>query len=71
MPRTTNHDERVRDCCYRVEAMLKDEREDGEDAAEAVDGHEGERDAKDGAVLVNLIELRPQIRKKKRERGTT
>jgi hypothetical protein len=65
VPKTTNHDERVRDCRYRVEAMFKDEREDGEDTAEAIDCHEDERDAKNGAVLVNLVELGSQIRKKK------
>jgi len=36
---------------------LEDEREEGEDAPEEVDGHEGERDAKDGAVLVDLVVL--------------
>ena len=38
---------------------LKDEGKDREDAAEAVDGHEGERDAQDGAVLVDLVKLWP------------
>ena len=37
--------------------MLEDEREDGEDAAEEIDGHEEERDAEDGSVLVDLVEL--------------
>ena len=46
--------------------MLKDEGENGEDAAEEVDGHEGERDAKDRAMLVDLVELWSHIKKKKR-----
>jgi hypothetical protein len=53
----TDHDEGVGDCGEDVELALEDEREEGEDAPEEVDGHEGERDAEDGAVLVDLVVL--------------
>jgi hypothetical protein len=38
--------------------VLEGERDDGEDAAEEVDGHECERDADNRAGLVDLIKLR-------------
>jgi hypothetical protein len=53
----TNHDEGVGDCGEDVDLALEDEREEGEDPAEEVDRHEGERDAEDGAVLVDLVVL--------------
>jgi hypothetical protein len=55
----TNHDDGVRDCSEDIDVALKGEREDGEDAAEEVDGHEGQRDAEDGAMLVDLVKLGP------------
>lgn len=39
--------------------VLEDEGKDREHAAEAVDSHEGDRDAHNGTVLVDLVELRP------------
>jgi hypothetical protein len=56
--RETNHDDGVRDSREHVDLVLEGEREDGEDAAEEVDGHERERDAENRAVLVDLIKLR-------------
>ena len=46
--------------------LLKDEGKDREHASEAVDGHERERDAQDGAVLVDFVELWPDRRYKRR-----
>jgi len=40
--RETNHDDGVRDSREHVDFVLEGEREDGEDAAEEVDGHECE-----------------------------
>ncbi len=54
----TDHDEGVRDGCSDVEVTLEGEREDGEDPAEEVDGHERERDTDHRAVLVDLVILR-------------
>lgn len=55
--RRTNHDRGICDGGDDVDVPLEDEGKDREDAAEAVDGHKGERDAYDGAVLVDLVEL--------------
>lgn len=38
---------------------LEDKRDDGEGAAEEIDDHEEERDANDGSLLVDPIELGP------------
>ena len=38
---------------------LEDKRDDGEGATEEIDDHEEERDAKDGSLLVDPIELGP------------
>ena len=40
-----------------IDLTLEDEREDGEDSTKEINGHEEERDAKDGSLLVDLVEL--------------
>jgi hypothetical protein len=54
----TDHDEGIRDTGDRVEAALEDEREDREQAAEKIDGHEGERDTNYRAEPIYLVILR-------------
>jgi len=68
-PRRTNHDEGIRYCGEDVDLALEDEREDGEDAAKEIDGHEEERDAEDGSVLVDLVELGSLSRQTQHGRG--
>jgi len=47
----TNHDGGIRHCGEDVELALEDKREDRENAAEKIDGHEEERYAEDASNL--------------------
>jgi hypothetical protein len=61
----TNHDERVRDGSGYVDLALENKGKYREEAAEEVDGHEGQRYAEDCAVLVDLVELWPAQREQR------
>ena len=51
------HDEDICDIGEDIDLLREDEEKDREDAAEAVDSHEGERDAQNSTELVNLLNL--------------
>lgn len=51
------HDEDTCDIGEEIDLLLEDEVKDREDATEAIDSHEGERDAQDSTELVDLVNL--------------
>ena len=55
--RRRNRDEDICDIGNDIGLLLEDEEKDREHGAEAVDGHEGKRDAQNSAELVDLVEL--------------
>ena len=57
--RRTNHDQGVCDGGEDIYVALEDERKDREHAAEAVDGHESDRDAHNSTVRVDFVKLWP------------
>ena len=53
--RRRNHGEDICDIGNDIDLLLEYEEKDREDGAEAVDGHEGKRDAVDSTELVDLV----------------